>query len=150
MPPNTLHQLHKGVVKAHLVPWISTIISPTELDTCFRSMSKFRGLWHFKDRITTMLQWTGKELKDMQPVFLGVIAGLVSLVSDVRPCQDPNINIHFVMSLQATICCTTQHILLSTCRFSMMFTIPDNLLICGTSNLFHLWTMEILSTQNGS
>jgi hypothetical protein len=41
-------------------------------------MSKYQGLCHFSEGISGVSQWTGKELKQMQQVFICVIAGLIN------------------------------------------------------------------------
>ncbi|KAJ7790726.1 hypothetical protein B0H14DRAFT_3115522 [Mycena olivaceomarginata] len=65
--PDLLHQLHKGVFKDHL-----------GLDRHFKAMNAFAGLRHFKKGISTVSQWTGREHKEMQCVFLDMLAGAIS------------------------------------------------------------------------
>ncbi|KIO23145.1 hypothetical protein M407DRAFT_215387 [Tulasnella calospora MUT 4182] len=76
--PDILHQLHKGVFHAHLVKWCDKMMAPGEMDRRFMSMASHPDLRHFSKGITTIKQWTGKEQRAMERVFIGAIAGGVN------------------------------------------------------------------------
>ncbi len=75
--PDLLHQLHKGVFKDHLVQWSTACADDgkDEFDRRYRAMTPHRDLRHFKKGISFVSQWTGTEYKNMEKVFLGVVAG---------------------------------------------------------------------------
>ncbi|KAH9856106.1 hypothetical protein C2E23DRAFT_722345, partial [Lenzites betulinus] len=77
LTPDLLHQLHKGVFKDHLVSWATQAIpdGPNEVDRRFKAMLQHSDLRHFKNGISLVSQWTGTEFRNMQKVFLGVVAG---------------------------------------------------------------------------
>lgn len=77
MTPDLLHELHNGVFGDHLVKWSTEAMNggQAEVELRFRAMSPHPSLrWHFKKGISLTTQWTGTERKNMEKVFLGVLA----------------------------------------------------------------------------
>ncbi|KAJ7156433.1 hypothetical protein C8R43DRAFT_1087288 [Mycena crocata] len=76
MTPDILHELHNGFFGDHIVKWSTkaTTGMDDEVDHRFRAMSPHPSLRHFKKGISLTSQWTGKEHKNMEKVFLGIVA----------------------------------------------------------------------------
>ncbi|KAF8893148.1 hypothetical protein BD779DRAFT_1784086 [Infundibulicybe gibba] len=69
------HDLPHCVFKDHLVKWCTDLVGSAEIDARFKAMSSHPGLRHFKKGISFVSQWTGTEHKEMEKVFLGILAG---------------------------------------------------------------------------
>lgn len=74
--PDALHQLHKGIFGDHLVKWCTGLIGGKELDRRYKAMPKQHGLRHFTNGISYVTQWTGREHKNMEKVFITALSGL--------------------------------------------------------------------------
>lgn len=72
--PDLLHQVHKGVMKDHLIKWVTTILGKPVIDERYVSMPEYHGMRHFKNGISSVSQWTGRELKEMVKVLLPAIS----------------------------------------------------------------------------
>ncbi|KAG8703498.1 hypothetical protein FRC08_002802 [Ceratobasidium sp. 394] len=83
LTPDLLHQLHKGVFKDHVMSWCLKLVDETEFNDRFKAMPGHSGLRHFAKNVSELSQTTGKEHREMEKVFLGVMAGLVP--NDVMP-----------------------------------------------------------------
>ncbi|KAF8597217.1 hypothetical protein BDV93DRAFT_479616 [Ceratobasidium sp. AG-I] len=90
--PDILHQMHKGVFKSYVVAWAEEILGEDVLNERFMAMPQAKNLRHFKNGITNVQQWTGRETKEMAKQYLPIIAGNPAVPTDfvklVRPLFD--------------------------------------------------------------
>ncbi|KAG8733915.1 hypothetical protein FRC10_012066 [Ceratobasidium sp. 414] len=81
--PDLLHQIHKGLFKNHAVRWIQRKLGKPALDKRFISMTRAKDLRNFKQGISVVSQWTGREAKEMEKVFLPLLAEHEDLPKDL-------------------------------------------------------------------
>ncbi|KAG9122401.1 hypothetical protein FRC07_001227, partial [Ceratobasidium sp. 392] len=77
LTPDLLHQLHKGVFKDHVMEWCLKLINEDEFNDRFKAMPGHSNLRHFAKNVSELTQTTGKEHREMEKVFIGVMAGLI-------------------------------------------------------------------------
>lgn len=99
MTPDLLHELHNGDFGDHIVKWstAATDGGADEIDQRFRAMTPHPSLRHFRKGISLTTQWTGTERKNMEKVFLGVLANTTDPVvqCSVRGLMDFIYYAHF-------------------------------------------------------
>ncbi|KAI0696099.1 hypothetical protein BC835DRAFT_1272404 [Cytidiella melzeri] len=109
LTPDLLHQLHKGVFKDHTVKWATACMDgkEDEVNRRFRTMPLHPDLRHFKKGISLVSQWTGNEYKQMEKVFLGVVAGAADpdVVKAVRAVLDFVYYAHYEAHTEDSLSC---------------------------------------------
>lgn len=87
--------------------WCTMLLGDEELDCRFRDAPSTTGLRHFKNGISHVSQWTGHEHKEMEKVFVALVAGGVpdEVLKAVRALIDfiynASLNSHTTLSLIA-------------------------------------------------
>ncbi|KAG8788550.1 hypothetical protein FRC12_014430 [Ceratobasidium sp. 428] len=77
--PDILHQLHQGMLR-HLLNWSFNAAGKAKVDRLFMVMPTAEGMRHFRQGVSGVKQWTGRESKEMAKQFLPIVACL-----DARP-----------------------------------------------------------------
>ncbi|KAG8773834.1 hypothetical protein FRC12_002290 [Ceratobasidium sp. 428] len=81
--PDLLHQVHKGVFKDHAMRWFQRTLGKPVMDERYKSMTRAKNLRHFKKGISSVSQWTGREAKEMEKVFVPLLAEHPDLPDDL-------------------------------------------------------------------
>ncbi|KAG8771371.1 hypothetical protein FRC12_003652 [Ceratobasidium sp. 428] len=81
--PDLLHQLHKGVFMGHALRWVQRKLGKPAVDERFSSMTRAQDLRHFQRGISVVKQWTGREAKEMEKIFVPLIAEHGELSDDL-------------------------------------------------------------------
>lgn len=71
------HRMRFLRVQQLSLSWCQALMSEKALDQCYQSMPRHHNLHQFKHGISSITQWTGKEYKQMERVFMGAISGAV-------------------------------------------------------------------------
>lgn len=91
LAPDALHQWHK-LFMDHPIEWAKSWLGKEELDLRVSVLQPRVGFRHFKEGFTRFRQHTGKETKDLERIFLAVIAGhqsvTVGIVKAMRAFLD--------------------------------------------------------------
>ncbi|TFY50237.1 hypothetical protein EVG20_g11637, partial [Dentipellis fragilis] len=75
--PDILHQLIQGMIK-HLIEWVTTLVSSSELDARLKRLPEAHGVHHFTNGISGLSQISGPERKEMCKQLLGCLVGKVN------------------------------------------------------------------------
>ncbi|KAI0689643.1 hypothetical protein BC835DRAFT_1282577, partial [Cytidiella melzeri] len=142
LTPDLLHQLHKGVFKDHTMKWATACMDSKEdeVDRRFRTMPLHPDLHHFKKGILLVSQWTGNKYKQMEKVFLGVVAGAAdsNVVKAVRAVLNFVYYAHYKAHTEDSLSCLQD----AWIRFHLHKHVFVRLGVCNDFNIPKLHSMS--------
>jgi hypothetical protein len=74
LAPDILHGLHR-FWRDHVLQWVINIVGQEELDKRVKMIQPVIGFRHFKDGISHLSQWTGREDRELQRILLAAVSG---------------------------------------------------------------------------
>jgi hypothetical protein len=74
LTPDILHALHK-FFRDHVLKWVSQLVGPVELDARLKTLQPMIGFRQWKKGIKDIVQWTGREDRELQRCLLAVACG---------------------------------------------------------------------------
>ncbi|KAG9055314.1 hypothetical protein FS842_002523 [Serendipita sp. 407] len=82
----TAPDLFHGVIRFwrdHLFRWVVNLVGAVEIDARLKVLQPITGFRRFRKGVTHLTQWTGREDRDLQRVFVALVAGAKGVNSTV-------------------------------------------------------------------
>ncbi len=85
LAPDILHGLFK-FWRDHVLKWVRHLVGENELDHRLRILQPLKGMRHFKNGVSHLAQWTGRDDRELQRVLMAVIPGIPSIDGRTMRC----------------------------------------------------------------
>jgi hypothetical protein len=76
--PDILHGVHR-FWRDHILKWVINLVGEEELDKRVKALQPEVGFRHFKDGISHLSQWSGREDRELQRILFAVVFGSSSI-----------------------------------------------------------------------
>ncbi|QRV89045.1 hypothetical protein RhiJN_17063 [Ceratobasidium sp. AG-Ba] len=99
--PDLLHQLHQGMIR-HLLRWVVAGAGEEMLNRFFIHMPTAEGMRHYRQGVSRLTQWTGRESKEAAKQLLPIIASLSGKSWDTDFVRLARVLLEFTYRAQAS------------------------------------------------
>ncbi|PVF91792.1 hypothetical protein CPB86DRAFT_718777 [Serendipita vermifera] len=83
--PDILHGLHR-FWRDHILKWVIHLVTEKEFDARVKAVEPIVGMRHFRNGVSHLSQWTGKEDRELQRILLAVVAGAPGINAKAMRC----------------------------------------------------------------
>lgn len=99
LTPEVLHGWH-GFFYKHVMTWARTLMSDVEVDRRYSVLQPHTGYKHFPNGFTIYSQHTGREYRDLQRCFIGVIYGHATMTPDILKAFNALLEFNYIGQLE--------------------------------------------------